>query len=107
MEWMRHACAATLAVGFGALPVHAEILIGSAAPLTGQMAWHGEQHQRAVEVAVAELNQAGGVLGEEIEVVTADDYCHAEQAVAAAEKLVAAGVVVVVGHSCSGAAIPA
>ncbi|MGH7129740.1 MAG: hypothetical protein ACREIV_14315, partial [Planctomycetaceae bacterium] len=41
-----------------------EVLIGSAAPLTGQMSWHGEQHQRAVELAVAELKNAGGVLGE-------------------------------------------
>jgi len=86
---------------------HAEILIGSAAPLTGQMSWHGEQHQRGIDLAVAEINDAGGLLGEHIKVVTADDYCDGEQAVAAAEKLVAAGVVFVAGHSCSGAAIPA
>jgi branched-chain amino acid transport system substrate-binding protein len=85
----------------------AEILIGSAGPLTGPMAWHGEQHQIGVEVAVAELNQAGGVLGQLVEVVIADDYCDAEQAVAAAKKLVAASVAVVVGHACSGAAIAA
>jgi len=47
------------------------------------------------------------VLGETVEVVTADDYCDGEQAVAAANKLVADRVVAVVGHSCSGAAIPA
>jgi branched-chain amino acid transport system substrate-binding protein len=86
---------------------YAEVRIGSAAPLTGQMSWHGEQHQRGVELAVAELNAAGGVLDETIEVVTVDDYCDGEQAVAAAKKLVADAVVVVVGHSCSGAAIPA
>ena len=39
--------------------------------------------------------------------ITADDYCDGEQAVAAANKLVAAGVVAVFGHQCSGAAIPA
>ena len=39
--------------------------------------------------------------------ITADDYCDGEQAVAAANKLVAAGVVAVFGHMCSGAAIPA
>jgi branched-chain amino acid transport system substrate-binding protein len=39
--------------------------------------------------------------------VTADDYCDSEQAVAAAKKLVAAEVAAVFGHQCSGAAIPA
>jgi ABC-type branched-subunit amino acid transport system substrate-binding protein len=33
------------------------------------------------------------VLGEQLELVTADDYCDGEQAVAAANKLVAAGIV--------------
>ena len=47
------------------------------------------------------------MLGEQIEMITADDYCEDEQAVAAANKLVAAGVVAVFGHQCSGAAIPA
>jgi branched-chain amino acid transport system substrate-binding protein len=60
-----------------------------------------------VELAVADLNAAGGVLGQQVEVVTADDYCDGEQAVAAANKLVAVGVVFVAGHACSGAAIPA
>jgi ABC-type branched-subunit amino acid transport system substrate-binding protein len=39
------------------------------------------------------LNAKGGVLGEQIEIVTADDYCEGEQAVAAAHKLVADGVI--------------
>src|SRR5688500_15521746 len=98
MYWMRVWSAAALAAGFAAPSPQAEVLIGSAAPLTGQMSWHGEQHQRGVEAAVAELNEAAGVLGETIKVVTADDYCDGEQAVAAAKKLVADGVVAVVGH---------
>ena len=58
-------------------------------------------------IAVADLNAKGGVLGEQIEMIMADDYCDGEQAVAAANKLVAAAVVAVFGHQCSGAAIPA
>ena len=85
----------------------AEIRIGMAGPLTGPNAWLGEQTQRGVDLAVADLNGGGGVLGEQVEVVTADDYCDGEQAVAAANKLVAAGGVLVAGHQCSGAAIPA
>ena len=107
MERILRACAAAVAAGFSAWPVQAEILIGSAGPITGKMAWFGEQHQRAVELAIAELNARGGLLGETVEFVLADDFCDAEQAVAAANKLIADGVAVVIGHNCSGAAIPA
>ena len=97
-----------LAATFGTVSVgHAEILIGLAAPLTGPNAWLAEQTERGVALAVADLNAAGGVLGQQVEVVTADDYCDGEQAVAAANKLVAVGVVFVAGNPCSGAAIPA
>jgi branched-chain amino acid transport system substrate-binding protein len=88
-------------------PARAEILIGSAGPFTGKMSWFGEQHQRGVEAAVSEINAAGGILGESLKIVEADDYCDKEQAVAAANKLIADRVSVVVGHNCSGAAIPA
>jgi len=88
-----------------AAPARAEVRIGLAAPLTGPVAWSEEE--RGAEVAVAGLNARGGVLQEQIETITADDFCDGEQAVAAANKLVAAGVVAVFGHPCSGAAIPA
>jgi branched-chain amino acid transport system substrate-binding protein len=96
-----------LAAAFGASVGHAEILIGLATPLIGPYAWAGAGTQQGVEVAVADINARGGVLGEQMEVITADDYCEGTQAVAAAHKLVAAGVVAVFGHQCSGAAIPA
>jgi branched-chain amino acid transport system substrate-binding protein len=60
-----------------------------------------------VAQAVADLNAQGGVLGQQVELVTADDYCDGEQAIAAANKLVAVGVMFVAGYLCSGAAIPA
>ena len=58
------------------------------------------------ELAVADLNAKGGVLGEQIRVISVDDACDTEQAVAAARKLISDGVVFVVGHICSGGAIP-
>ncbi len=74
-----------LAATFGlASLVHADILIGLALPFTGPNAWLGEQTERGVALAVADLNAAGGLLGQQVEVVTADDYCDGEQAVAAA-----------------------
>jgi branched-chain amino acid transport system substrate-binding protein len=88
-------------------PVRGEVLIGMAGPLTGNNAWFGEQVQRGAELAVADLNAGGGVLGQQVRLVTADDFCDPEQAVAAARKLVSEGVILVVGHMCSHASIPA
>lgn len=85
----------------------AEVLIGVSAAMTGRLAWIGEQGQRGAEMAVADVNAAGGVLGQKVRLISVDDFCDPEQAVAAAQKLVADGVVLVVGHYCSGASIPA
>ena len=76
-------------------------------PLTGGMAWFGEQMQEGIGMKVAELNQAGGVLGQPVEILPVDDFCDPDQAAAAARKLVAAHVATVIGHLCSGAAIAA
>jgi branched-chain amino acid transport system substrate-binding protein len=56
---------------------------------------------------VADINAAGGVLGQQVRLIAVDDFCDPEQAVAVANKLVADGVVLVVEHYCSGASIPA
>ena len=55
----------------------AEVLVGSANPLTGEMELAAEQMQNGVELAIAELNAAGGVLGQNIVLSLADDYCDA------------------------------
>jgi branched-chain amino acid transport system substrate-binding protein len=96
-----------LIAAFHAPSARAEVLIGMAGPLTGKDAWFGEQMQRGAEVAVADINAKGGILGQQVRLITADDFCDAEQAVAAAQKLVSEGVVMVVGHYCSHASIPA
>jgi branched-chain amino acid transport system substrate-binding protein len=85
----------------------AEIKIGVATPLTGPQAWIGEQVRAGADLAVQNLNEHGGVLGESLVPVLVDDFCDPDQAKAAANKLVAEGVPFVVGHQCSGAAIPA
>ena len=97
----------TIFAAFLGLSARAEVLIGAAGPLTGKLTWTGMQMQAGVETAVADINSAGGVLGQRVRLVTADDFCDPEQAVAAAQKLVSDGAVFVVGHFCSGASIPA
>lgn len=71
----------------------------------------GWRQANAVQLAVDQVNAAGGInLGGTnytLALVTADSACDPTQAVIAANTLLDAGVVAVVGHSCSGASIPA
>jgi branched-chain amino acid transport system substrate-binding protein len=85
----------------------AEITIATAGPMTGQYAAFGEQMQRGAEAAVADINAAGGVLGEQLELLVGDDACDPKQAVAVANDMVGEGVVFMAGHFCSGSSIPA
>jgi branched-chain amino acid transport system substrate-binding protein len=79
----------------------AEIRIGFANSLTGPYSRSGERNRIAVELAVWDLNARGGVLGEPVELIIADDACGLQKSVEAARQLVAAGVRAVIGHGCS------
>ena len=85
----------------------ADIAIGVAGPMSGQYASVGEQMRLGVEAAVADINAAGGVLGQKLRVEVGDDACDPKQAVAVANDLVSKGVVFVAGHFCSSSSIPA
>ena len=99
------AAGAALVVSAGV--ARAEITIATVGPITGQYAIFGEQMKRGAEMAVKNLNAAGGVLGEQIVLEVGDDACDPKQAVAVANQLVNKGVVFVAGHFCSGSSIPA
>lgn len=83
------------------------ILIGVAQPLTGPNAPEGQDMVNGAELAVKHINEAGGVLGKQLELIVEDDACDPQVTVAAANKLVAAGVHGLVSHYCSAAALPA
>src|SRR5687768_4768093 len=57
---------AAIVLCFGADATRAEILLGVAGPLTGPNAWGGELTQQGFGLALADLNAAGGVLGQQI-----------------------------------------
>lgn len=84
-----------------------KILIGVPQPLTGPAAAEGQDMVNGAEIAVKHINEAGGVLGKEIELVVVDEACDPQVAVSAANKLVSDGVHVIVGHYCSASALPA
>jgi branched-chain amino acid transport system substrate-binding protein len=106
MDWIR-AVFIFVALAAAADHARAEIPIGFNSALTGPYAWVGEPHLAGTELAIAELNARGGVLGEPLQLTVADDGCNAELAPLAAEKLVSERVAVAFGATCSGAAIPA
>ena len=83
------------------------IKIGFLGPLSGDNASSGTDLLNAATLAADEINEAGGVLGRQIELVPVDDACDPATATAAAEKMLGAGIVGVTGGYCSGAAIPA
>jgi len=98
--------AAVVLTGFGST-AWADITIATAGPMTGQYASFGEQMRRGAEMAVADLNAKGGVMGQKLVLKIGDDACDPKQAVAVANKFVSEKVVFVAGHFCSGSSIPA
>ncbi len=102
---------ALIALGMAAavaMPAKADdIIIATAGPVTGQYAIFGEQMVRGAQMAVADINAAGGVLGQQLVLEIGDDGCEAKQAVAVANQMVNKGVVFMAGHFCSSTSIPA
>ncbi|WBU62090.1 ABC transporter substrate-binding protein [Paracoccus albus] len=63
----------TAALGFVlAAPALAEVKFGSLYPISGPLALLGEESARGLELAVEEINAAGGVQGEEVVLVKGD-----------------------------------
>ncbi|HIE38227.1 MAG TPA: branched-chain amino acid ABC transporter substrate-binding protein [Anaerolineales bacterium] len=83
------------------------IRIGLEAPLTGEYAYEGRGFERAVRLLVDQVNEAGGLLGRRVELVLEDDAGDPDQAVLAAQRLVDAGVIGVIGAYNSTATEPA
>jgi len=76
-------------------------------PVTGQYASFGAQMKNGGEMAVEDINEAGGVLGKKLDLDIGDDACDPKQAVAVANQMTGNGVALVAGHYCSGSSIPA
>jgi branched-chain amino acid transport system substrate-binding protein len=83
------------------------IPIAVVGPVTGQYASFGQQMTNGAQMAVEDINAAGGVLGKQLDLDIGDDACDPKQAVAVANQMVGNGVALVAGHYCSGSSIPA
>ena len=103
--------AAAKKAGAPAAPAETVIKIGHVAPLTGGIAHLGKDNENGARLAVDEINAAGGVKAGDktfkLELLAEDDKADPKEGTLAAQKLVDAGVVAVVGHLNSGTSIPA
>lgn len=84
------------------------IKIGEYASLTGSEAAFGQSSHRGTELAVAEINKAGGILGRQIELITEDNQSKAGESATIAKKFISRDkVVAVLGEVASGRSLEA
>src|SRR5277367_4307519 len=83
------------------LPARAEapkgepIILGVSGPLTGQNAQYGAQWKKGFDLALDEVNGAGGVRGRPLQYVFEDSQADPRQTVAIAQKFVSDPKIVV------------
>ncbi len=96
----------------GAMPSAPEetgpLRIGVMESVTGPGETYGTVAVQAKELAVEEINSAGGINGRMLELVVEDSKCSAQDAITAFNKLTDVdGVKIILGTSCSGAMLGA
>jgi branched-chain amino acid transport system substrate-binding protein len=84
------------------------IRIGVASPYTGNLAAYGDNIKAGVNLKLKEINDAGGINGQKVELVWGDDLCQPKDAGTVASKFAAdKSIVAVIGHLCSSATLAA
>jgi branched-chain amino acid transport system substrate-binding protein len=76
--------------------------LGYLLPETGQLAFLGPPMISGVQLALQEINEAGGVLGNPVELLSGDEAGDAGRAAEEATRLLAAGVRGIVGAAATG-----
>lgn len=83
------------------------IKIGFVAQMTGPDSYVGQAAKLALEDRIAEINEAGGIEGYQVQLITYDSRSEVPEAVAAVKRLIDQDkVTAVIGPEWSGAAIP-
>jgi branched-chain amino acid transport system substrate-binding protein len=97
-----------LILGLGGAALADTIKIGVAGPYTGDAAAYGDNIKAGVSLKAKEINDAGGIKGQKIELVWGDDLCAPKEAGTVGAKFAAdKSMVAVVGHVCSSATLAA
>ena len=84
-----------------------DVTVAVAGPMTGGESAFGRQMKNGAEMAVADINAAGGLNGKKLALSVEDDACDPKQARSIAEKIAGAKIPFVAGHYCSSSSIPA
>src|SRR5450432_887793 len=85
-----------------------EIKVGEFASLTGGSASFGQSSHKGTELAIDEINDAGGVLGKKLKLITEDDQSMAGQPATIVRKLISQDkVVAVLGEVASSKSLEA
>jgi branched-chain amino acid transport system substrate-binding protein len=88
-----------------------EVIIGHAAPLTGNIAHLGKDNENGVRLAIEDINAAGGadIGGKKVKfkLVSEDDQADPKTATTVAQRFADQKVAGVIGHLNSGTTIPA
>ena len=74
--------------------------IGLVAPISGDNGQYGTSQKQGYELAIKEINEAGGVDGKMLELETYDDQGDAQKAAAGAQKFADDDSILAVGGSC-------
>ncbi len=104
---MKKTLVAIAAMAFASGAAWAQTAVAIAGPMTGQYASTGDQIRKGAEMAIADINARGGVLGQKLVLEIGDDACDPKQAVAVANQMVNKKIVFMHGHYCSSSTIPA
>jgi branched-chain amino acid transport system substrate-binding protein len=79
------------------------VSIGAVFPLSGQVAFYGNESRDGILLAIDEINASGGLLGKQLALISEDDEGQADKSVNAFTKLTTRdGVSIVLGSSTSG-----
>jgi branched-chain amino acid transport system substrate-binding protein len=106
---MRKITTLSLALGIGLAlgsTAMAQVKFGVQGPITGPNAAFGAQLKNGAEQAIADINAAGGIMGQQIAVQYGDDASDPKQGVSVANKFAGDGVKFVVGPFNSGVTMP-
>ncbi len=102
------ACGCGKGSGGGGDGAAGKIKVGEYASLTGKEATFGQMSHHGTELAIQEVNAAGGVLGKKIELVYEDDQSKAGEPATVVKKLISRdGAIAVLGEVASSRSLEA
>jgi len=106
--FMSMALGLALVFGITSGAMAGNIRIGVASPFTGDLAAYGDNIKAGVNLKLKEINDAGGINGQKVELVWGDDLCAPKEAGTVGAKFASdKSIVAVIGHLCSSATLAA